>query len=136
MSQKPEIHAVRPSGPVRIALAASVANDLDALKKGITSLVERIGCRTCFSGADCRFSVERDFVIDAERKVHPAAVSQDLAFASARSLTVKLAPAVANNIEGVKGAVEAAVARLGCAPCCSGFDINFQQEIEFMEIAK
>jgi hypothetical protein len=50
-------------GPIRISMPAAVAFDLAAFQKGIANLVARLGCAPCFSGADCRFIHERDFVI-------------------------------------------------------------------------
>jgi hypothetical protein len=57
---------VRSRGPLRITLPATVAYNADALKKTIASVVERIGCRTCFSGLDCHFLLERDLSVDPQ----------------------------------------------------------------------
>lgn len=52
------------SDVVRISLPASVAYDMGALQKTLVGIAERLGCRPCFSGADCLFRLERDFVVD------------------------------------------------------------------------
>src|SRR5687768_11115992 len=61
----------RARGAVRITLPASVAYDPKALRKGIASIVERLGCPKCFSGADCLFTNERELVIDPKFAVGP-----------------------------------------------------------------
>ena len=59
-----------PGGAVRISMSAKVANDLDTFKKGVAAFAERLGCPECFSGFDCTFESERDFVIDADVEGH------------------------------------------------------------------
>lgn len=54
----------QPNYPIRITIPAKVAYNMDALQKSIVNIAEAIGCRTCFSGADCFFEMTRDFVID------------------------------------------------------------------------
>jgi hypothetical protein len=62
-----------PERVVRIVIPASAANNLESLQKVIVNVAERLGCRPCFSGADCLFMNERDFVVDpATFKVHGA----------------------------------------------------------------
>ena len=58
-----------PGGAVRISMPAKVANDLETFKKGVAAFAERLGCPECFSGFDCTFESERDFVLDADLKV-------------------------------------------------------------------
>jgi len=65
---------IRARGTVRVSLPAKIAYDPAALKKSIGSLLERLGCRRCFSGADCHFTHERDFVADVKGTVSAAAV--------------------------------------------------------------
>jgi hypothetical protein len=58
--------------PVRIVIPAKVAYDLPVLQKSLMNIAEALGCRTCFSGADCVFQLERNFVVDPETlKVRP-----------------------------------------------------------------
>lgn len=53
-----------PDRSIRIVLPASVAFDLAKFTKAMGSLAERIGHRSCLSGADCRLSIERDFIVN------------------------------------------------------------------------
>lgn len=55
-----------PERPVRITIPAAVAFDIGKLQKSLVGIAERLGCRSCFSGSDCTFILERNFVIDPE----------------------------------------------------------------------
>ncbi len=124
-------------GPIRVTVPASVAYDLVAFQKGITALVERIGCRTCFSGADCTFQSERDWVISKELVATPTgqSLAADPAIAS-QQVTVSLAKEVRFDINQIHAAVAKVVGKLGCGACCSGFDIAFQDEAQFLTVSK
>src|SRR5215475_13141438 len=89
-----------PPRSVRITIPAAVAYNLDAFQKSIASLVERLGCRPCFSGADCTFLLERDWVIDEKLETHALATSivRDPSPEPWRSATVTLPSKVANNL--------------------------------------
>jgi hypothetical protein len=125
--------AVRSRGPVRISLPASVAYNADALKKTIASVVDRIGCRACFSGADCHFSVERDLSVDKHGAVnHLPQPSPWLAAGpnpSPWNVSVAFQGKVAYNIDQVYQAVDNVVGLLGCLGCHSGFDVGYINEV-------
>ena len=57
---------LRAHGTVRVKLPAKVAYDPSALKKSIGELMERLGCPKCFSGANCFFTHEREFIYEAK----------------------------------------------------------------------
>ena len=121
---------------VRITIPAEVAYDLNSLQKGIAGLVERLGCRPCFSGADCFFRIERDYVIDPSLKINGAA-GLGKGFASndpmpARQVRVTMPREVSYDLNKVNEAVAGIVGKLGCSPCCSGFDIEFLHQREFI----
>ena len=44
---------IRARGTVRVSLPAKIAYDPDALKKSLTSILDKLGCSRCFSGANC-----------------------------------------------------------------------------------
>lgn len=132
-----ERQAIRLDGPVRITMPAAVAYDLDALKKSITTIVERVGCRACFSGADCTFQLERDLVINDRLEVSPAAWrgSTDPDGDPVKpAVYVNLANEVSYNLDRVLGAVERIVDKLGHTQCFSGFDIFFREELELIAV--
>ena len=130
MAINTEIQAVRPRGPIRITIPAAVAYDLKAFQKGIATLVERLGCRPCFSGADCTFQLERDFVINEKLEIGPAvALPQDPV---PERLRVTLPGKVGYNLDKVHSLVANIAGRLGCLACCSGFDITFLHERELL----
>lgn len=60
-----------PERRVRIVLPAKVAFNLPELTNALKNIAERLGCKACLSGADCLFTLERDFVVDpASLQVH------------------------------------------------------------------
>jgi hypothetical protein len=129
----------RAHGAVRISLPAHIANDSIKLKQSIHSIVERVGCPTCFSGADCRFQAERDFVVDSEgelaiRNLHPNPSPWRATDANS-TVTVALGKTVQFDIEKVFQAVDKVNGLLGCPGCHSGFDIQYQNEVTTIGIS-
>jgi hypothetical protein len=131
-----------PPRTVRITIPAAVAYNLEAFQKSIASLVEQLGCRTCFSGADCTFLQERNFIINEVGEVRglrnpEPQPSPWLAFTNPepspwRFATATLPGKVSNNLEQIRDVVTNVAGRLGCSACCSGFDILFRQELDFV----
>ena len=140
MERKFQTPMALPPRPVRITLPAAVAYDLTALQKGIAVIAERLGCQPCFSGANCTFQLERDFVIDEKLQIGPR--TRDLSGPTpqpwepqellANRVSVTLPATVSYNLEQIQEVVAKVAGRLGCAPCCSGFDITFLQERELI----
>ena len=127
------------SDVVRISIPAAVAADLDSFQKSIAGLVERLGCRACFSGADCLFTLERDFVIDPALKVNNIAPrvfaeteQKAMSLSASRPVTVQMPAQVSSDIDSVMKVVASVAGRLGCEACCSGFDILFRRELDFV----
>jgi hypothetical protein len=130
---------VRSRGPVRISLPASVAFNADALKKTIASVVERIGCRTCFSGADCHFSLERNLIVDQHGAINADPVPSPWLIATGPqplpwNVVVGFQGNVAFNIEQVYKAVDNVISSLGPCPCHSGFDVSYLNELTIIGI--
>jgi hypothetical protein len=131
-------------GTVRIRVPASVAADITSFQKSLAGLAERLGCKPCISGRDCWFRIERDFLVNDKMEV----VSRSSGIAEidpdgspmlpSSGLTGE--PTVRVTLRGKAGFDLAAIQRitqtvagkLGCAPCCSGFDVLFQQERNFL----
>jgi hypothetical protein len=112
--------------PIRVTVAASVAFNPDSLKKGISGLMEKLGCGNCFSGFDCRFQLQRDYLIDPELK------TQTITNASATGVSVvnvRLDKATAYNLDKIRGVIDNLHKKFGCAPCHSGLDLQFRNEI-------
>ena len=144
----PEIEGDSPTLPppppraVRITMPAAVAYNLEAFQKSIGSLAERLGCRTCFSGADCTFLHERNFIINEEGGVRasepdPSPWRDFTRYHGPqpdpwRLATATLPASVSNDLEQIRGVIANVAGRLGCPGCCSGFDILFRQELDFV----
>lgn len=136
----PGIKLASKDGAIRLTMPASVANDLPSLQKGLKSLAERIGHPTCFSGYDILHLLhEREFTLDKASKINaePLRVRPDditQATNSLGSLTVTLPPKVSGNIDSLNKAIATVMGKLGCAACCSGFDILFRKEQDMLAL--
>lgn len=117
------------SPTVRVSIPAKVAYNLDSLHKGIANLMDRLGHPQCFSGVNCGFMLEREFVIDERAKISAISRADAPAF---NPVSAKLPGKVSYNLELVQKSVASIVDRLGCGACCSGFDIFFDQELNFL----
>ncbi len=144
---------------MRVSIPASVASDLGVFRKSIASIAERLGCRGCFSGADCFFQRERAFVINEKLEITPAGVfgplpdpwqvagpfpqpgraaGFDLSMIALNSqplppsVTVTLAPEIGYDLGKLQESIAKIAGRLGCPSYCSSFDISFRQELDFV----
>lgn len=135
-SKMPQAHA---HGVVRVTLPAKVAYEPEALKRTIGGILGRLGCPTCFSGADCHFTNERDFVVNPEGVIAASgrAAASELnpqPLPPRSTATVSLAPGARFNIDKVFKAVDAVINTLGPCPCHSGIDVLYQNEITVIGI--
>lgn len=131
MANRQETRLSRASGVVRLSIPASVAFDLPSFQKSLALVAERLGHPQCFSGADCTFSMERVFVLDEALEIRPSpALPQDPV--PYHSVTAVVPEKVSYNIAQIQEAAARIAGRLGCAPCCSGFDITFRRELDFL----
>ena len=118
--------------PVRITIPAKVAYDLEAFQKSIASLVEELGCRACFSGADCTFQLERNYLINENLNINSFAAPSGIPDVSpAHDVSVTMSAKVGYDLGKIKKVVASIADRLGCGACCSGFDILFKNQLEF-----
>jgi len=112
-----------------------VAYNPDALKKSIGGLMERLGCTKCFSGADCMFTFERDFVVDPQGAfVARSAELNPQPLPPRATATVSLSRGIRYDIDKVFKAVDAVIHNLGPCPCHSGFDVLYQNELPVIGI--
>jgi hypothetical protein len=129
-TNEPQIHA---RGTVRVSLPANIAYDPDALKKSLTSILDKLGCPRCFSGASCHFQHERDFVVDPAAKV--SLNPQPLPPREAHAV-VSLAPSLRYDIDKVFRSIDAVIKGLGPCPCHSGIDVLYQSELPVLGITE
>jgi hypothetical protein len=133
VENEPKIQA---RGTVRVSLPARIAYNPVALKKSIGSLLERLGCGKCFSGADCLFTHERDFVVDAKGVISAVSVELNPQPLPPRddAATVSLARGVRYDIDKVFKAVDRVIDIIGPCPCHSGIDILYLNELNVIGI--
>jgi hypothetical protein len=133
---QPTLNLTRKGGAIRLTLPAKVANDLGALQRGLKSLAERLGHPQCATGCDIlHLGLEREFLLtDAvalnPQPLPPVGPQQQFSPSPDPSrVTVTIPDRVNNDIGALTKAVAVVVDKLGCKPCCSGFDILFRREI-------
>ena len=114
--------------PIRVTVPAAVAFNPKAFKSSIATLMERLGCAKCFSGFDCRFQLQRDYLVD------PADIKKitelPTEIRSHNVVNLSLNKAKAFDIAQVNKVIDVLHKRFGCAPCHSGYDFHFRNEIE------
>ncbi len=114
--------------PIRVTVPAAVAFNPKAFKVSVANLMERLGCGKCFSGFDCRFQLQRDYLIDpADTKKLVEVSSQNV---STNVVNLSLSKARAFDLAQVNKVIDGLHKRFGCAPCHSGYDFHFRNEIE------
>jgi len=100
----------------------------------------------CFSGADCTFQLERDFVVDEKIAVRslPSVASDPMPGRRGtveeitpipiprQTVTATLAGEVSGDLDRLQQAVAAVAQRVGCPACCSGFDLTLRNELNFV----
>jgi hypothetical protein len=129
-------------GAVRITLPVSVANDLDRLQKGLGVLAERLGHGQCCSGVDLSFLLEREAILGEDLKFTSPRLRRNAFGESSieiealaqpeRAVSVTIPAKVSYDINALQDSLARIVGQLGCQACCSGFDISFLHEREFL----
>ena len=133
------LNVTRKGGAIRLTLPAKVANDLGALQRGLKSLAERLGHPQCATGCDIlHMGLEREFSLTDAVALNPQPLPPGgPEFGPSPQpwhVTVTIPDKVNNSIDALTKAVAVVVDRLGCKPCCSGFDILFRREIGTMAL--
>lgn len=117
---------------IKLSIPAKVAYNADLFKKGISDLLDNLGCRACFSGTDCYFSTVQDYVInDNIISQFEGPLPDPFQKKSASTLSVAMSTKVASDIKLVDKAIDRIFEEIGCRTCCSGHDIHFQNNFAF-----
>lgn len=144
MEKNSNLQAVN-GGAIRLSLAANVAHDLGALQGSLKDLAERLGHGACFTGCDIfHLGMEREFVVNQQRELNPqplppANFAHSGGFKSLPQdpvpvINVAVPSAVLGNIEQLSKVTASVLGKLGCAACCSGFDIAFRRQLEHFSV--
>lgn len=121
------------NAPIRVTVAAAVAFNGDAFKTSIAGLMERLGCGKCFSGFDCRFMLQRDYVINPQNKIEE--IRNDTP-SSLPVVNIRIDKATSHDLGKITSLVERLRGKFGCLPCHSGFDFRFRNEIRELSLAE
>ena len=140
MADKLQVNNVK--GSIRITLPVTVANDLGKLQQGLSVLAERLGHAQCCSGVDLSFMLEREAILGEDlnftspRLRHTALGESSLEIEALaqpnRAVSVTIPAKVSYDINALQDSLARIVDQLGCRACCSGFDISFLHEREFL----
>lgn len=63
---------VASTGPIEVVIPAEIAFDIDALFEVQKTIFERAGHPGCYSGADIRLRLERQFLVGIDRQIKGA----------------------------------------------------------------
>jgi hypothetical protein len=118
---------------IRFTIPASVALDPKGFSSAIGTIAEKLGHRNCFSGVDCLFQRQKDFVIDEKFKALP---QDPIPCRKLPTVDVAIHQDALSNIDGIRKVAEVAFGKLGCLPCTSGFDVLFRNTIRTLVIDK
>jgi hypothetical protein len=142
MNEANSLILARRGGAMRLTLPVSVASDLGSLQKSLRSLAERLGHSACATGCDIlHLQMEREFSVretgnQVELNPQPLPPLTDFAAnlpqGAAPTVNVSMPSEAFNDIKQLGTAVERVVGKLGCAACCSGFDILFRRELDLI----
>ncbi len=73
-----EVSRTAMRSPITVHIPAEVTFDLGKFQKVIANLGGRLGCGPCISGADCNFSIIKDYLVDpATLEVNVVTVSHE-----------------------------------------------------------
>ena len=116
---------------IRFRFPASVALNPEGFAGAIESIAEKLGCPRCFSGVNCLFQREMDFVINEKLQALP---QDPIPVRELPQIDIAASEKVFMNIDMVKKAAEIVFKDLGCLPCTSGKDILFRNTIRTLTI--
>lgn len=116
------------NNPVRVSLPASVASDINSLKKAVGSVLDHLGCQACCSGHDILFELQRDFVFDKSIRDISVASSGRRGLTQGKTVHVGISPDAAGSIDNVFAAIDKLADLTGHVACATGCDMRFNLE--------
>jgi hypothetical protein len=126
--------AVMTAKAVRVSIPASVASNVDGLKKSIGSVLGRLGCPACCSGFDIRMELQRELMSASLEKGGRSSIGgwAGINTREVPKLTVGVSPSAVSKIEDVYLAIDKIAELSGHVACATGCDIFFQMEEMFV----
>lgn len=117
---------------IRFTIPASVALDSKGFVSAIGSIAEKLGHPNCFSGVDCLFQRQKDFVINESFKALP---QDPVPCRRLPTVDIVASDKALGNVDSIRKIAEIAFENLGgCLPCTSGFDVLFRNTIRTLVI--
>lgn len=125
---------------IRISIPAAVAGNIKILKSSLEGIAEKLGCRPCFSGADCFFQLEKNFIINEKglssaKAITPVSDVAEKRFAgrpSGKTVRIALSGKAGYSIETILASVEKIAELSGHTACATGCNLFFQHFLDDM----
>ena len=121
-----------PAKTVRVSIPASVAGNIDSLKKSFASVLGRLGCDACCSGYDIFLDIQRDVVLHKGFDQPTRFSSWATSTRDIPRVSVGLKPAAVNTMRGVESMLERLADMTGHSACATGCDMFFKMEEMFV----
>jgi hypothetical protein len=137
MSDEARMHLQ--GGAVRLTMPARVAFNIDGLHKTLAELANRLGHPGCASGCDVLYlEHEREFTVGEEVALNPQPIPPGYESPHPepwnQRVNVFVPARVSSDLGALQKTIAATLGKLGCAACCSGFDIAFRREIDMITV--
>ena len=122
------------SGAVRVTIPVKVAANIKTLKTTLETIAERLGCRPCFSGADCFFELERNYLVDDKAKLAEIGTRSGASHQAnvGTTVNVTLSNKAGYSIDTITAAVEKIAELSGHVACATGCNLFFQHFLDDM----
>jgi hypothetical protein len=115
----------RQGSPIRVTVPASLAFHPESFQEGIINLMERLGCPKCFSGWDCTFMLQREFLLKPDKGVEAIEKTSSV---GVPAINVRLDRELSFSLDKITSLLRNLSKKYGCLPCHSGFDFRFRNE--------
>ncbi|MCB6178637.1 hypothetical protein LHP98_10905 [Rhodobacter sp. Har01] len=117
---------------VRVSIPASVAGNIDGLKKSIATVLGKLGCPACCSGFDIRMELQRELALaksfsDTARVGGWAGIRREIP-----SVAVGVKPSAVAKLADVNAMIDRIADMTGHPACATGCDLFFQMEELFV----
>lgn len=118
---------------VRVSMPASVASNIDSLKKSVGTVLDKLGCPACCSGHNLYLELQRDHIFerDARKRLSAANPIRTKLTAASPAVTVAVQPEFAGKIDNVFDAIDRIAEVTGHVACATGCDMFFNLEQQF-----
>ena len=117
---------------VRVSIPVAIASDIGGLKKSMSTILDKLGCRACCSGFDIFLERQRDAVLADGLRGKFTVGNFGASKVAASTLRVGVSAGAVSKIEDVHSMLDKIADLSGHVACATGCDIFFQMEELFV----